>query len=72
MWRSIDPRLTVGKRANIIILRPCLSGNSKWEAGTGQVDTKNMWNIFTSFEGHKIINADEEWDKDWMWAFVPE
>ena len=40
-------------------------------AGTGEVDTKEGWCIFTSYNDHKCIDADTPWDQDWLWAFGP-
>jgi hypothetical protein len=71
MWKNTDPRLDINKRANIVILRPALEGKNKYIAGTGQVDTKTGWNIFTSFDDYKLIDVDSEWCSLWHWSFTP-
>ena len=71
MWKNTDPRYDINKRDNIVILRPSLKGNNVYIAGTGEVDTKEGWNIFTSFEDYKLIDADTEWNPLWLWAFAP-
>lgn len=69
MWKATDPRIDINKRASIVILRPTLIGG--WVAGTAFVDTKEGYSIRTSFEDHRVIGADENWDLDWRWAFQP-
>lgn len=71
MWSSTDPRLDINKRAFIVILRPSLTGHGHKMAGVGQVETKNGWSIYTSFDDYKYINADAAWNPDWQWAFQP-
>src|ERR1700722_2629959 len=66
MWRRGDPRYTINKRDNIIILRPQVHG---WIAGTAFVATKDGWYIHTSFDDHKSI---DKWDPDWAWCFAPK
>ena len=66
-WIFEDPRYTIYKRCNIIILRP--SGPAGiWTAGTGFVETKNGWSITTSFTDHRLI---DDWDKSWCWTRAP-
>ena len=64
-WKRTDPRFEVNKRANIVILRPLLG------AAEGFVDTKECWSIWTDFEDHRFISADDKWDEDWYWIFAP-
>lgn len=61
-WQNYDPRSIIYKRANIIILRPTHI------LGTGFVDTKDGWDIRTSFEDHRSI---DKWDPDWKWCRSP-
>jgi len=68
-WNKEDPRYSINKRADIIILRP--SSNGRLEAGTAHVDTKETWCIFTSFTNCSLIDADSDWDKDWLWTWAP-
>lgn len=63
MWRNQDPREFINKRADILILRPGATGSS-YRVGQGQVETKNAWSIWTSFDDHKHI---DEWDPLWWW-----
>jgi len=72
MWNSTDPRLTINKWANIVILRPDPSKAAKWISGTGHVDTKNGWNILTTFDDHSLIDVDDKWDPSWFWVLAPE
>ena len=71
MWKNTDPRLDIDKRADIVILRPSLTGFGHRTAGVGQVETKNGWSVHTSFEDYKCLHASEEWNPDWQWAFGP-
>jgi hypothetical protein len=66
-WLHDDPRHTIYKRCNIIILRPA-GARGHWHAGTGYVETKNGWSILTSFEDRRVI---DEWDKTWLWSRAP-
>jgi hypothetical protein len=70
-WKKDDPRDTIYKRANIIILRPHISGHG-WEAGTGDVETKNSYCIWTFFENHPFFAEGDKWDKDWLWCRAPD
>jgi hypothetical protein len=65
-WKYTDPRLDVDGRVYIVILRPLFG------AGTAIVNTEEVYNIFTDYEDHLIIKADEEWDQDWCWILGPE
>lgn len=66
MWSNEDPRERINKRADILILRP--TGGSSYRVGQGQVETKNGWSIWTTFEDHKYI---ESWDPLWWWDWAP-
>jgi len=68
-WRRGDPRLSINKRAYIIILRPSMSGHGYWNTGTAFVDTKEGWYIHTSFDDYRSI---EKWDSDWAWTWAPK
>ena len=72
IWRNTDPRdhFSYVRTRNIVILRPSSVGHDVKEAGTGQVTTKEMWDICTSFDNHRLINADEAWDPTWVWIEV--
>jgi hypothetical protein len=72
MWSNTDPRESIDKRANIIILRPSLIGVSHPEVAYAQVDTKEVYCIFTDFENYRCINADMKWDPSWQWEFAPD
>lgn len=69
VWLQTDPRHSFNKRANIVIVRPSANGR---KAGTGHVDTKEVWGIWTDFEDHKYISADDKWDMDWYWTWAPK
>ena len=71
-WKSTDLRLDIDKTNVIIILRPSLQGGYGWDVGLGDVYTEDNWVIFTIFEDHKQINADEKWDDIWKWLYQPE
>lgn len=30
-----------------------------------------VWCIFTTFEGHRVISADDNWDETWQWIWAP-
>lgn len=66
-WFNSDPRLSINKRANIVILRP--PHGIHQPVGTGHVDSKETFCIFTSFDDHSCIHADQDWDQDWYWTF---
>ena len=70
-WKKTDPRHSINKRDNIVILRPSILGNGLMEASCAQVETKNEYCIFTSFDNHKVITENEKWDQDWMWTWAP-
>ena len=65
MWRNDDPREHINKRADILILRP--TGGTNYRVGQGQVETKNGWSIWTTFEDHQHI---DDWDPLWWWDWV--
>ncbi len=71
VWKSSDPliELVDMKRANIVILRPHPSGVGRWDTGTGQVEMKHGWNIFTTFENCRVL---DEWPEGWLWTLAPE
>lgn len=73
IWRNTDPRDTFqyNHDINIIILRPSLDGKYKI-AGTGQINTKHVYSIFTSFEDYKLIDAGTNWDNSWWWIIDPD
>jgi hypothetical protein len=66
-WIFEDPRHTIYKRCNIIILRPAGPAGI-WDAGTGYVETHQGWSITTSFEDHRTI---DKWDRAWCWSRSP-
>jgi hypothetical protein len=67
VWRNQDPREYINKRADILILRP--TGGTRYRVGQGQVETKNAWSIWTTFEDHQHI---DEWDPLWWWDWAPQ
>ncbi len=69
-WKKTDPRHSINKRDDIVILRPAI-GHGLFYAGTAHIDTKETWCIFTDFEDHSLINADDEWNPDWQWTWAP-
>lgn len=69
MWFEADPRYSINKRSNIVIIRPTVNGK---RSGLAHVDTKETWCIFTDFEDHKVISADDKWDIDWIWTWAPK
>lgn len=70
-WSNADPRDTIYKRANIIILRPNTQGQFGNEVGEGWVETKEGYHIHTTFEDHRHISADDKWDPIWWWVRGP-
>ena len=68
VWKNTDPRHSINKRAEIVIIRPGAGGR---ETCLGYVDTKDGWYIHTTFEGHTSIHADDKWDTDWCWTWAP-
>jgi hypothetical protein len=58
-WKKTDPRDSINKRNHIVILRPNSSGKGL-EASMGDVETKNAYCIFTSFENHLLVGEDEK------------
>jgi hypothetical protein len=70
-WSNADPRDTIYKRANIIILRPNTQGQFGNEVGEGWVETKEGYHIHTTFEDHRNISADDKWDPIWWWVMGP-
>lgn len=66
MWYKNDPRHSIGKRANIVIVD--LAINKVFFA---LVDTKEAFVVITAFSEKPIICEDEEWPASWIWAFRP-
>lgn len=66
LWQNTDPRFSVGKYADIVILRP------DREPCQAQVDTKNGWSICTSYDDHGHLGADAVWNQDWQWTWAPK
>ena len=62
-WSNEDPRLTIYKRADIIIVRP------DGKTGKARVETHHGYSIITSFDDHGSI---DDWDQDWFWIHAPE
>lgn len=71
-WRNTDPRELINKRARILILRPSEFGGKRYRVGLADVDTKEVYNIFTDFDDYRSINADMKWDPLWWWAWAPD
>ncbi len=70
-WSNEDPREHINKLAHIIIVRPDHEGHLQ-HTGSAFVDSKDTYCIFTSFDDHKHISADEFWDPLWYWIRAPE
>lgn len=68
-WNKEDPRVVLVNRAsaNIIILRPALTGYN-FVAGVGSITSEN-WKLLTDFVDYPII---DEWNSDWFWILAPE
>lgn len=71
IWSNEDPRKTIYKRANIVIIRPSPDGGN-WEAGHGYVETKNEYYIHTSFANRPSISEGDDWDEIWQWIRMPD
>lgn len=71
-WSNTDPRFVINKRDIIVIIKPGINGNNGKEVCIAHVDTKEGWNIFTSFEGYKCMNTDDDWDETWYWISARE
>jgi hypothetical protein len=70
-WKTTDPRMSVNKRARIVILRPSSAGHGIQDAGTGHVDTKDGWYVHTSFEEHSSVHEGDKWPEGWFWTWAP-
>lgn len=68
-WSNEDPRETIYKRANIVILIPCGGAST---VCIGHVETKNNWAVSTGFKEHPRVCYDEKWDPSWYWIRFPE
>jgi hypothetical protein len=66
-WYKNDPRQSIGKRADIVIVDLALNISC-----LGNVDTKSVFTVFTGFQEKPMINADDEWPASWLWAFRPK
>ena len=66
-WYKNDPRHSIGKRADIVIVDLALNTSC-----LGNVDTKEAFTVFTGFQEKPMINADDEWPDSWLWAFLPK
>ncbi len=62
LWLSTDPRLSINKRANIVII------DQNNHISTAHVDTKEVWCIFSD---DFIICDKKEWDQNWKWTWGP-
>lgn len=64
-WKNSDPRFDVKDNKNIVIVAPWFG------ASIAVVDNENDWHVTTSFEGHKIVTVDDNWNQDWWWILGP-
>jgi len=64
MWKTEDPRYTIGKRAIIIIYAPL-----SHKAWVGDVETKHGFYIH-GYKHH--ISADDNWPDHLMWCYAPK
>jgi len=72
-WKSEDPRHSINKRANIVVLYPDNTGYHR-QAVAAQVETKHGWNIaFSSYDRSLVtmFTADDDWPEGWLWTFQP-
>ena len=68
-WSDEDPRFTVGKRADIVIVRGRGYGQ---RACLAQVETKHSWHVSTGFpEPHRHVGSGDDWPEGWRWTFAP-
>jgi len=72
-WRNTDPRYDFidMKRVDIVILRPNIKGNGTWEAGIGYAEMKHGYCVITSFDNHKVVSEEGDWDPAWLWIETP-
>lgn len=65
-WCKTDPRESIGKRGNIVIV-------SFRDAYMGRVETKETWCIWTTHPSDRLafISADDEWPDHWQWTLAP-
>lgn len=72
MWHKEDPRFSINKRANIIIVDRRSEYPSQWKICFAHVDTKEVYCIFTEWNNYKCMDADAEWVDGWVWTYAPE
>jgi hypothetical protein len=65
-WYKNDPRYSIGKRADIVILDLALN-----MCCLAHVDTKNVFSVFTSFAEKPHIAEEDDWPPSWLWCFRP-
>lgn len=67
-WRGKDPRWTIGKRADIIIVDSNIKKIYK-----AHVDVKETYCIFleTTKDVKDFYNADDDWPIGWYWTQYP-
>ncbi len=73
VWKNDDPRITIYKRANIVILRPSAQGHGLIESACASVEIHHGYNIMTDFkDGKTWFDEGSDWEPDWVWTFAPE
>jgi hypothetical protein len=71
-WKDQDPRHAINKRDTIVIVRPDPVTGGHWQAGMGEVDTKNGWSIVLSgLEPRRLIDESDTWPEGWLWTRAP-
>lgn len=68
-WHNNDPREVINKRDKIVVCAP------EGEVFRAEVETKHGWSIHLQrkeTDKKKYIAEDDEWPKEWKWAFAPK
>lgn len=75
VWMKEDPRLSVSKRADIVVLYRVDNG---WAPAVASVETHHGYNILFHHpmpwpEGapQSVLEGDD-WNADWRWTYAPE
>ena len=68
-WRLEDPRFSINKRANIIVVD---RRSPQVTAAAAFVDTKDEWYIHIGGEIKKSLRADDEWPEGFVWNWAPQ
>lgn len=72
-WSNEDPRWTIYKRADIVVIRPSSLGHNHREACLAQVETHHAYSVVTDFkEGRHAFYEGDTWDDTWWWERAHE